>query len=303
MSRNALQVDHVDWQVPIRYYSKDELEPAFQSTRELGTGLAGRYLRWYRLIEAEYLTRVQSDIHELEPWGKVEIVRGLGEDGAWRRPIDNACREVCGRLDWKPSVQTLFTFMAPETDAPWTIGRAGFHITKEPYDKVCLPHYLLFDERQLYRTAVHEYAHVTSSHLSEGRVPRWLNEAISMALEYDYDRHVRNGFASGNLPWLSPAELDGAFMVEDDGAYTSQKMWLAYQQSAAIGMYLQSLGGIESLGKLLRGFSNNSFLTNVVINLKGENPSVEAISEVYGLSLEELFQQTLTFLRRATPGR
>lgn len=298
MSRGAVQIDHVDWQVPIRHYQEDRLVPAYESARRLGAGLAGRYLRMYRMIEAEYMTRKSAEKTEVNEWLTVEVIPDeIGDRMERLLEISrHACDEAARRLGWQHGPNTLISVLAAESEAPWTIGRAGFCVHKKKFDKICIPNRVVWNEPELYRTLLHEYTHVATYNMSEGRVPRWLDEALATTIEGSGDLQARQDFLDSRVRWLGVHELAGLFVAEDDDNYTSRSTWYAYQQSFWIGLYLVSLKGEAVLGDLMRAFANNSFLTDVIINFKGQDPAVEALRETYGLTLEELFEKAREYM-------
>lgn len=288
--------DRADWQAPIALYDEDRIVEAYAAAADAGVGQAARYLPWYRMIEAEFLTRERAAITAATPWLTVEAIPE--EVGESLLPLIEVAKEafanVADRLDYGHESSVRLAIMAAESDAPWTVGRFGFCVKKSPYFKICIPSFLLGNDEELARTLRHEYAHVVTGTLSNGRVPRWLDEAIAMVAEGAIAPHPRAAFRSGKRKWLDPSSLAVAF--RRDGQET--RAWWAYQQAGLIGEYLAQTYGERTLGALLRAFANNSVWTELMLVLKGKPPVAEALDEAYHLSVEELFEQALTWLKR-----
>lgn len=288
--------DRADWQAPIALYDEDRMIEAHAATTEIGLGLAGRYLPWYRMIEAEFLTRERAEFTAATAWLTIEAIPD--EIGENLEPLIEIAKaefdDVAAKFDYAHETDVRLAIMAIESDAPWTAGRFGFCVKKHPYFKICIPNSLLSDEGELGRTLRHEYAHVVSGMLSSGRVPRWLDEAIAMVAEGGVATQPRRALMLGKSRWLSPSDLGLAFRREEREA----DVWYAYQQAGLIGEYLAQTYGERTLGDLLRAFANNSPWTELMLVLKGKPPVAEALEEAYHLTVEELFEQTLGWLRR-----
>jgi hypothetical protein len=282
----------------VEHYLWDRLEEAHNLATHIGVGLRASYVRMYRTVEAEYRTRERGVIENVNEWLSVERIRDE-TDGATHL-VDGLLRgitDVSGRLGCDERFPTRVAVMAIESDAPWTDGRAGYAIGKHPFDKICVPNQVVFDAHQLARLMVHEYSHVISRNLSEGRVPRWLNEAVAVAMEGRHDQEMRSQFARGEIPWLDEHELQLAFHAEDEGATDYEAVHRAYAQAGWIGAYLTSLGGEHGLGDLLRGFANNTELQELWMLLRSQEHVEEAVREVFHVSVKELFSQALAWLK------
>jgi hypothetical protein len=288
--------DAINWDRAIEHYNWDRLEAAFEIASSAGIGLAGRYLRWYRQIEAEYTTRKRATRRQVTDWLEVEIIpdEAHGREEAAAQETLAAAEETAARFRYAHESKVLVSVLSSESDAPWTAGRYGYYVDKEPYDKICLPHADLHRPGALHETMRHEYAHVIAHNLSGGRAPRWLDEAVAMVAQGGRDPVTEKGFATGRLHWLEEHELDMAY---NDPDRDERRMWAAYMQSACLGRYLAEQGGEPKLGELLRAFTNNSILAEFKITLNMQSASDEALGEVYGLTVRELFEQTLAWLK------
>lgn len=169
----------------MEYYHLDRLEAAYAEIRDWGIGEAGSLLPWYRVIEAELLTRKKGVQLPLRPWLRFEYVAAevLDSRDMLAAKILDACDEVARHFEWSHGEETLISLLAKEADAPWATYPYGYCSHKEPYEKICLPSYLMEDPEEFTQAVVHEYAHVVSEALSDGQAPRWLEEAISVFLD------------------------------------------------------------------------------------------------------------------------
>jgi hypothetical protein len=292
--RYSTAAEHIDWKIAIDHYYADRMEAAYEAAVPLGTGVAGRYLGWYRMIEAEYITRTSSTISAENEWLQLEFIpKELGDFAeVIRRQIADACGDTARRFGWTHGPKILISILALETDAPWTTGRHGFFIDKQAYGKICLPNYVVHDPTALASAVAHEYAHVMTAALSGGRVPRWLDEAIAMVAGEEWDRRLIAILKSGHAPWLSVGDLGAAYGDDRRGPdFDARDLRLAYHQSGLIGKYLCTLKGGPGLAELMRAFANNSFWTEAKIAAGLQMPADEALREAYGLNVAQVFER------------
>lgn len=279
--------ERVEWQNVLEHYYWDRLEEAFRTAEALGAGLGAQGLRLYRMVEAEYMTRVRGTRRQVADWLEIEVIPDEIElSNELIEGIASACDAIADKLGWEHGPQTLVSVLSDEADAPWTLGRYGYMVDKHPLDKICIPLRAARDPDALHEVVAHEYAHVISLNLSQGRVPRWLDEAVAMSAETDRKAPAQD-FVDGKAPWLSPRELEIAFGREQNDS----GLWWAYQQSHVIGEFLIALAGSARLGDLLRGFANNSGWTELKMAITGQPHEDEALREVYGIGLRELFER------------
>jgi hypothetical protein len=290
--------DYGEWQAAIEEYYWDRLEPAYDLAVALGVGVTGAYEGWFRMIEAETVTRRQSEMREVNDWLSLERIPHEAHDAdEMARLAVDACEDVAERFGFEERPKTLVTVLSEEADAPWAVGRFGYMMDKYPYDKVCVPHNSVGTTHGFQEVVAHEYAHVVVLNVTQGRAPHWLNEAIAMLAERSSDLRLRQAFASGQADWLSPRELENVHTARRQGEPHPARTWRAYQQSAWIGRYLVSLRGEKGIGELLNGFSNNSAWTELKMRVTGQPAADEALREVYGLGEEETFAKALAWLR------
>jgi len=271
-----------EWHEAIEAYYWDKLPESFAIAQALGAGFGGGALRWYRMIEGEALTRERAEVKELDSTLSVEHDRSdieLGDEHL--QAIQTAVRTVAKRLGWDFSMAVRTTILLAEVDAPWHGARFGYCVDKYPYDKICIPARAAYDPAHLYEVMAHEFTHVITLNLTQGRIPHWLDEGLAMLME--------NAPARPVAEWQNPIALNAAFEADrrdDEGLARSSA---AYSQSAQIVRHLHLIGGDAKLAQLVRAFTNNNLWDEIKINLLGEPSVEEALHEVYGLNQSRLF--------------
>lgn len=296
--------DGPHWTAALEHYHCDRLEDAYREALAHGIGDAGSLLRWYRVIEAETITRRRSEMHPVNEWLTLEYVPS--EVRELRQPlIDrtlNACDEVSERLGWKHGESILLCILSELTESSWQMNPYGYVISKEAYEKICLPAYLVDEPEEYMQAVAHEYAHVISDALSDGHAPRWLEEAVSVLVERRFDADAYEDFISGEAPWHSPNDLEIALEVRiDDTEEQEDQIWLAYQQAGWIGRYLASLGDERRLGDLLRSLANEGFVRNLGLILRGQERVDGALLDLYGFDARQLFARTRDWMSDVSP--
>jgi hypothetical protein len=286
------------WKLVQEDYYWDRIDQAYEAARSLGAGPMGLGITTYRMIEAEWMTRRESEQVEVNDWLTIEWVASDAElpFEPIRDQILRSCKVVADEFDYEDTPKVLVTLLARAANAPWAPGRHGFCVDKYPYEKICIPSALTHDVADLDEVIRHEYAHVMTMNRSNGLVPIWLDEATAMVAGGGGHKPAYLSFASGEWPWRKPMELAQAFQENRESPIGRQVVWQAYQQSAAMGEYLEFLKGKDGLGRLLDGYTNNTLLCNLFIRLRGEEPSEEALNEVYDFGIEALFYRTHEWL-------
>ena len=179
--------------------------------------------------------------------------------------------------------------MAESTQAPWAVSPYGYCSARTPFKKICLPPGLLRARHELQNAIAHEYGHVICMTLTKNRAPRWLEEAVAVLEERQFDRKLMTEFASGRIPWKSAAQLEASFNLTDD----PNSVWRAYQQSGLIGRYMANTYGETRLHELLDAMGNSSFLVALVQQLWNRSNADTALRKVFGLSEVTLFKRAL----------
>jgi len=290
--------DTPHWEAAFEHYYQDRVVEAFREIRDHGVGEAGDLLRWYRVIEAESITRRKSTTLDVTEWLTLEFVpdetMGFEEELA-QRTLE-ACIEVANRLGWTHSVNTRLAILAEETDAPWATNPYGYCVSKEPFEKICLPNYLVDDPSEFSQAVAHEYAHVISTNVAEEYAPRWVEEAVSVLVERRFDLETWQTFCDDPEAWLSPIDLETVLVDRTDDDGTKEDIWMAYQQAGWIGRYLASIDGDCRIGEFLREIANETPSANLLRTLVGKDRTDAALKRVFGLSKRDLFARALEWL-------
>ena len=276
------------WAAVGALYDVDDVVAAHAMALDLGMGEGAWQLSFFRLVEAEAVSRKESRVVSLAPWLEFEYLphemRGFK---AFSEAALEMCELVADRLGWEHAVQTRIAVLADDADAPWATNPHGYHTVRKPYDKICLPAYLQDDLPEFRQAVAHEYAHVVTQGLTEGRAPRWLSEAVSVLAERSFDPKAARALRDG--AWLPPGPLEAAFAGDEEGENPEWSVWLAYQQSGAIGRYLKGLGDERRLGDLLRAHTGRTFWSRLAATMIGRSPTDQAMRKVYGMSVVEVF--------------
>lgn len=291
--------EHGAWKVVMDHYYWDRLKEAFRAAEGLGTGTAAHGIVNYRMIEGEFMTRERGQMHTATDWLTIETIpeQTIEPMQALQERVVDAADAIARRFGYEHGPPVLLSVLAEEANVPWMPGRHGYCIEKFPYDKICVPSYSLKEHDDLEHVVQHEYAHVVCLNLSQGLCPHWLDEAIAMVAGGGVERRAWRALAAGREQWLGPEELNSAYRRDREDEAQRRDVWLAYQQSAALGFYLASIKGEGALGDLLRAFSNNSVMQDLVMRVKGEAPSDEALNEVYGFGTRALFKEGFSWLK------
>ena len=276
--------DSEAWREIIRAYYNDEMGPAWAAAQEINAGNAGWALDWFRLIEGEGLVREHGQILEVSPYLRLETIpEQVPEPEAVGEVILRACEEVASRLGWTFEVPVLATILPVEADAPWHEARYGYAMDKYPYDKICLPWNATQNEEALWAVAVHEFAHIVTINFTGNRAPHWVEEGVSMSME--------NRPPVFPTAWMDSLEIERSFQVDRREPNTMRRVVDAYRQSHLLLQFLLEQKGEDGLRAFLHAFTNNGLWTEIKINVFGEPSVREAVPEVYGITVEELFEQ------------
>lgn len=285
----------VEWELAIEAYHWDRMEEALSYTKSLEFGTGSAYGGWYRLIEAEGITRLRGSQFDENSWLKIEwIAEEVGNDPS--PIIADACEQVAQRFGWDDRPPVLVSVLPIESDAPWAIGRHGYMADKYPYDKICLPNRALESSEVLAEVVSHEYGHVMVLNRTSGLAPTWLDEAIAMLAEKWLDIGMRSEFTSGRAEWLSAGDLDRSFAAERRLGENQVRIHSAYHQAAWIGAFLVHECGEEGIGNVLSAFSDNSSFTDLKMRITGQPAADEAVRQVLKIGIDQLFEKTLDWM-------
>jgi len=293
--RFGYRVDHVDWQIAIAHYDAERLEEAYETALDIGMGSVGHYLTWFRTIEAEYLTSKRAELKTVQTFLDLETIPDevSGQEDWISTVAMEAFHSVARRFGYRHESKVRLTVLGEETDAPWLHGRYGYCIAKADFYKICVPRHLVGNRPELFRTLQHEYAHVIVGSLTQNRAPSWIEEAVAMLAEGGVGKDQARPFASGEIDWRSPGELEADIRELGD----TRDKWEAYVQSGLIGMFLSRNFGDDSIAKMLRGFSAPSYWRELWSRLRGQYSDQSAIERTYRMSLDVLFHRAHEWVR------
>lgn len=315
--------DRLVWNAAFSLYDRDKVMEAYELVQEVSIGPLGIYLNASRLIEGEALTRRVSEQIKLKEWLTLELVPPeIGEEiHALCDVAEEACGFVAQHLAWRPTPETniLLTIMAREVDGTWALNPYGYFIQKEGIGKICLPYTATQNPIEFREAVAHEFAHAVSSELSDGRAPRWINEAISVLLESRGNRHYVSMLRQAGAEWLDPSQLEATLsqgvtrpktkktlppyfpeLYDDESTSIGHREVVnAYLQCGLLGQVLRETNTQASLGDLLRAYvapragANwlQSSIQHVMGLLLGKSPTSLALKRVYGLDEEQLFEK------------
>ncbi len=293
--------ERASWDTVLELYYDDRLKEAVEMMEALGTGESAQWLSWVRLIEAEHVSIQGSKVERIADWLEFEYLPDEAGDviEQFKPLILPACDRVATLLGWEHGAPTLIAILSEAADAPWATNPHGYCMDKYPYEKICLPAYLLDDPLEFSEAVAHEYAHVATLNLTQGRAPDWLEEAVAMRFESQPDEEFLDEFVSGALRWLSPMALDRAFASDEDGEEATLR---AYEQARCVGHCLGELGGASSerdprLGALLRELGRDSIWLSIKEWLWPSVRIESALKRVYGKGSREVFARSLARLR------
>lgn len=270
---------------------EDRVLEAYELAGEINVGFAATTGSLYRFIEAEALTRRASITVELTGWLSLEWIE---EESGWAIPMlsEAALRvtdKVAQRLVWDHREPTRVAIMAEDSQAPWAVSPYGYCAPRTTFKKICLPPSLLHNRTELHHAIAHEYGHVICMTLTDNRAPRWLEEAVAVLEERQFDERLVRDFASGKAEWKKASQLEASFSFGDH----PQSVWRAYQQAGLIGRYLAAMYGEDRLHALLAAIGNPCFWGSLTQQLLNRSVTDTALRTIYKLSESELFERAL----------
>jgi hypothetical protein len=307
------------WRVAYEHYYWDRMREAYEAANELGAGHFGHGLVGFRQIEGEWTTRERGVVQRVNDWLQVEVipeevrdaapgdarppgaaredVRPPGEVPQWLvEQIVSACDRVAKRFEFEHGPQVLLSVLSEESDVPWMPGRHGYCVDKHPYEKICIPGYSVDDPEDLDHVVQHEYAHVIALNLSSGRCPRWLDEAVAMVAGGGTERRAWRLLQSGRAEWKDEESLEAAYSEDREDSSGRDAVWMAYQQSSVIGLYLASLHGESGLSQALREHVPGSMAGELWVRAIGRSATEHALRQVYGFGVSEAFGRARDWL-------
>ena len=277
------------WDAAIERYLEDEVVEALALVQRRGIGDGGEFGRWFRVLEAEGISRVHSRTKELGHGLTLEYIpeEVLSVLDVLTDAVTTACLDVAQRFAYTGQATTRIAIMAEVTEGPWTVSPYGYCVEKGPYHKICLPAYLLDELDEAAAAVAHEYAHVVCLELTDGHAPRWLEEAISMLVEHG------DSLSDTVAEWRNPIELERLLQApsDDPESEAEPELWDAYVQCGWIGRYLHSLRGDEGIAELMTLHADERWIQNLSLALTGRQRVDYALSKAFGLTVRQLFDR------------
>jgi hypothetical protein len=284
------------WETVRELYWQDEVLKAWELALQAGLGAEAEHAEEFRLIEGEALTRKNSKIIPLGDEISLEFLPSEVDAPKIGALALQACGAIRRRFGVQKTFPTLISILARAVSAPWATYPHGYCEDKYPYEKICLPHYLTERETEFSQAVAHEYTHVLSLNIAQGKLPTWLEEALSVLAEGTCDPEVTHAFQKGIIPWLSPSELECAFSKDEDSA---QRRY-AYEQAGWVGQYLAETYGEDRFRFLMDRMAKPRWWWALANAFLGTTDVDWAIRETYGITLKELFERTRQWLSRKT---
>ncbi|MBS1705760.1 MAG: hypothetical protein JST40_07795 [Armatimonadetes bacterium] len=285
--------NYLTWRQVHAAYEADDLGLAMKLIESIGLEESMAALQLFRMIDAELISRNHADLFDASDLLTIEADRGFPEVVPDYLAIrwDECVGRVMARLQLKEMPPVLLTVLVPDANASWVPGRHGYCVAKRDFYKICIPSYLLGDEPELDIAVSHEATHALIQYHSGRNLPRWLDEGIAMRMGGHVEANYRHRMASSESSWPSPEELDRHYSVDresDDGARIIRD---AYQQSLAIVDYMCSLQPESKLGKLVQAHRPSGILTALKMSVTPRSATEDALENLYGLSVSELFHK------------
>jgi len=276
-------------------YFDDNLEAAWEQGLE--RGLSRLDMRFYRLLEAEYLTRQRAQIMELRAGLTFEY--NPHEHGLHLHHhselIRNECEAVAARFGWDFREEARITVLIAEVDAPWHYHRAGYCIDKYPFEKICIPASSLHHEGELRHLIRHEFMHAITMNLCNGHEPVWLTEGLSVFVEGTGPTGYWRRFRDGGAEWRDPMYLSGGIKANRWGN-SVEAIREGYEQASIVVAHLHSLGGDAKLAELMNRIGDEGVRSNFFRSLLGRTRTDEALRAVFGLSESQAFAKARDWL-------
>lgn len=278
-------------------YFDDNIEAAWQHGLE--RGLSREDVRFYRLLEAEHLTRKQCVILEIAPHLSLEYnpnERGF-DPAVIPSVVQDECEALSRRFEWKYEEAVRVTILTSEVDTPWSYYRAGYCVDKYPYEKVCIPAYSLHAPSEFGRILRHEFMHAITLNVCNGHEPVWLTEGLSVLVENQMRSRDWIKFQMGLLEWRTPMFLNGGIHGNRWDQAEVDRIRQGYEQAYIVVSYLHKLKGDRGLIDLMNAIGDESVAHNLKRALLGQNYADSALRSVFGLSEEKAFQEAHDWLR------
>lgn len=289
----------LEWKRVFELQHADRVDEAFALARKAGLGSFGDFMDSFRMVEAEGGTRTRSTLRTLTDDLSLEVVQeelpfSLDE---LMSLITVATRSVLDMLNVQKHNPTLLTILSREYDGPWIPDPHGYFESRAPYEKICLPAYLLDDVAELDSAIRHEFAHVVVATTTDGRASSWVHEGVATFCANELELDARLEFASGKSPWVRPDELNLLF-AQDVREVHEKSLWAAYQQAGWIVHTLSASFGADKLFQFLTEHKEERMLSMAFAQLLQRSDTQRALRSVYGMREPQLFAFVLRELQK-----
>lgn len=291
----AVPRHELGWDAIFQLYDEDRVVEAFEAAGRAGLGPTAAMAPWYRTLEAEATTRRNSIQTTVSSNVQLEYIPTEVPDPT--ETVLAAVDRAKTILRYSEQHPALITILSEEADAPWATHPGGYASPRIPYIKVCIPYHATKHNEEFFKTVAHEFAHVITMRYTKDEAMRWVEEGVSVYVEYTFDPLDRRDFATGDIEWLDWESLEGEFDLPDDTPEDLDAIWLAYQQSAWVVRYLAETFGEDKLVEFLKCHGDESFWHNVSARLSGLTRTEAAMRRTYEISVEQAFENALEFLQ------
>ena len=278
-------------------YFDDNIEAAWEHGLE--RGLSREDVRFYRLLEAEHLTRQRAVILSIEPQLSLEYdpnEKGFDPE-VTPYVVRDECNALARRFQWKYDEAIRVTILTTEVDTPWSYYRAGYCVDKYPYEKVCIPAYSLHAPNEFGRILRHEFMHAVTLNVCNGHEPVWLTEGLSVLVENQIRSRYWMKFKMGLLEWRTAMFLNGGIDGNRWDQSEVDRIRQGYEQAYIVVSYLHKLEGDKGLIALMKAIGDESVARNVKRTILGQSNTDSALRSVFDLSEEAVFQEAYKWLQ------
>lgn len=166
---------------------------------------------------------------------------------------ERAYAELGEAFGYYPGGKVQIAFLPEEPPQEQAKGRTGRAKATENGGLISLVSPRVFGFAETVRTGIyHEYWHIVAHHLTEGRIPRWLDEGcailIARQLSPGYGEYLKEALGSGDL--MSFKELERFFSSPEE--IDLAPAYLAYAECCTVIEHFQDVYGQDKLKALLQ---------------------------------------------------
>jgi hypothetical protein len=278
------------WAAAMDAYLEDKLEPAAALVELRGLGIAGDYLEFSRILEAELECGSSSEIMRLSASLELETVAAEFDSASSAPQVLAEVERAEALLGVARTSATMVTILLRHAYIPTSILAGGYYVKKSAYGKICIPGDLADDPAALAYAVRRGIAYQIAYDLSEGEACRWLLEATASAVEPPVDAVAVRQLRSDPALWLSPTELEHVFQAESGDDLEACRR--ACEQAHAVGWFLARRP--NGLIECLRAHGRDG----PPVERRGYPLATEdAALHVYGQNCEEVFAGAFEALR------